>query len=618
MAAVTRFPMRLFRLAATALALASACGSTPEMLPPQTTPRTVVPASLTLLLRPGQSGSAAYTVLGPTNAPLAGATVSFALVDNPDTPGQDAQGATLLSLEATTNAQGVAEAGILAGMPTTFTLRATSADAEVDVTVFVANKAASVAVAPFMVDPMGRAAKLNTPFEVRVYNKLRCADLPLRSPPGTVIPKVTVSPGNVARYKYVDTTISHSIIARAMQDEHRVLGVGCVDVPAGQTLRDDVQLAVPVIDISPDPVGTYTATTELGIAPPLAAAGQIAAVWRDLTDCPLDPAQRWLDCTIDALGPTSDADPLDCVPATTPGGDGALGDALGALRGEALTGPDGKPTGCRGSKTDQGALSADGLVQGLFGSPLPQPIVRLEQAADDAAHLFDTMTLTSRLDIAAGAKPSAVSVTHTLTDLTFILPAESGAVPPSADVALQPLGLPALSATTTGTIEGDVLDLAQHGFTLRLGSAAELGFGRAALASRALPPTAHGLVTSLAALAHTEDAALTGCAAMDAELCPRVGRSPGCLVVACGSGLDALATRLARSFEAADGVSLDFYLAGSGPLLDTHGNGLADKVGELPATRTAPAPMSGGWTVDLRPRGGRRSVTARWQADRIK
>jgi hypothetical protein len=99
-----------------------------------------------------------------------------------------------------------------------------------------------------------------------------------------------------------------------------------------------VQVAVPMVDVGPDPVGQYKATSKLVIAPPLAAAEELAATWRDLTDCPLDPAQRWLDCTIDALGPTSDADPLDCVPATTPGGDGALGDDLGALR-RALAGP---------------------------------------------------------------------------------------------------------------------------------------------------------------------------------------------------------------------------------------------------------------------------------------
>jgi hypothetical protein len=610
MAPVTRSPTRLAATVLALAALAAACGSTPESLPPATTPRTLVPTPMTILLRPGQSGSVSFQVLGPTGMPLPGATIAFAIVDNPDTPGQEAQGAALLTLEATTDAQGVAAAGILTGMPTTFTLRATSADAVAEVTIVVATeeRVAEVAVAPFFSNPAGRAATALTTVEIRFYNKLRCADLPLRTPPRTTVPMVTLPPGGVAHYKYVDTTIGHAVVARALLDQQAVVAVGCTDLPGGPTLvaSDEVQVAVPLVDVSPDAVGTYKATTEVAITPPLAAAEAIAAVWRDLTDCPLDPAQRWLDCTIDALGPTSDADPLDCVPSPAPGGDGALGDELAGIRGVGLAGPDGKQTACRGSKTIGGAVSADALVQGLFGSPLPLPIVRLEAAADDAAHLFDSLTLSSRLEITAGPTPSAVAVTHTLTGMTFAVPGES------ADVTLQTLGLPALS----GTIGADVLDIAQHGFTVRLGTAGEVAFGKVGLARRGLPPDAPGLVAALAALAHSEDGTLAGCAAMDATLCARTGHAPGCLVVACRSGLEALANNLSRSFEAADGLALDLYLAGHAPLLDTHGNGLADKLGELPATPKDDAPFAGTWTVDLRPRAGRRTIPARWQADR--
>src|SRR4029079_4370380 len=50
-----------------------------------------------------------------------------------------------------------------------------------------------------------------------------------------------------------------------------------------------------------------------------------AAPGRDLSDCPLDPAQLLLDCIIDALSPETAADPLDCRPNPAPGGEGTLG-----------------------------------------------------------------------------------------------------------------------------------------------------------------------------------------------------------------------------------------------------------------------------------------------------
>jgi hypothetical protein len=581
-----------------AAAVTLGCGSTPEALPPATTPRTLQATPTSISLRPGEQGTARFQLFGPSGAPLPNTAVTFAIVDNPDTPGQEAQGATLVSLEATSNAQGFVETGVLTGKPTSFTVRATSANAVEEVTVVVTalGKVGAVEVAPFYVSPAGWAATHATTIEIRFYDNLRCADIPLRNPPRTT--------RRMGATYLVDTTIGHAALARARLDRNVVLAIGCTDVP-GPTLVEGnaVQVAVPMVDVGPDPAGRYAATSELSIAPPLAAAEELAAVWRDLTDCPLDPAQRWLDCTIDALGPTSNSDPLDCVPATAPGGDGPLGDELGAMRGAFVAGPDGKPTSCRGSKTAQGALSADALVQGLFGSPLPLPIVRLEAAANDAAHLFDDLKLRSTLDLRAEATITRVDVTHTLTDLVFGLPGAS------TEVALQPLGLPSLSVATAGTLEGEVLVIDQHGFTVRLGTAARSAFGTLGLARRGLPPDAPGLVAAIAALAHTDDGALAGCAALDATFCSRVSRAPGCLVAACGSGLDALATRLSRSFEAADGVALDLYLAGRTPLLDTHGNGLADKLGDL----QVPA-MEGTWTADLRPRGGRRTITARWEA----
>jgi hypothetical protein len=606
-----------FQCLAAALALATlgaSCGSSPENAAPPTTPRTLTPEAMSIWLGPSRMGAARFQLFGPTGAPLPSASVAFSILDNPDTLGQEAQGATLVNVNATTDAMGYADAGIMTGMPTTFVMRATSADALAEVTIIVTaeGRVGAVDVAPFYVSPGGRAALGAISTEIRMYdNNLRCADLPLRAPPRTTVPMLKVSSSGslagVAHYKFVATNVGHAILARAMNDKGIVLAIGCTDLPGPALVAGDaVQVSVPMVDVGSDPVGHYLAITPLTIAPPLAAAATLGATWRDLTDCPLDPAQLWLDCTLDALGPTSDADPLDCVPATAPGGDGALGDELSALRGVAVAGPDGMPTACRGSKTAMGTISIDAVTQGLYGSPLPLPLLRLAAAADDAAHLFDTLKLDSTIDLDADPTARTVGVTHTLTNLTFALPAEM------TSVALQRLGLPVLSVSTTGTIDDDdVLSIAQHGFTLRLGTAARVAFGTIGLLRRGLPADVRGLVMSIAALAHSEDGALSGCAALDAALCGRVARAPGCLVAACGNGLDALATRLSSSFDAADGTGLDLYLAGKAPLLDNYGNGQAGKLGDLKI-----AAQEGTWTVDLRPRGGRRTVRALWEASR--
>ena len=58
---------------------------------------------------------------------------------------------------------------------------------------------------------------------------------------------------------------------------------------------------LPLAVTAPDPSGTYRADLHLLFSPSFPGAADLAAPWRDLSDCPLDPAQMWLDCTIDAL-----------------------------------------------------------------------------------------------------------------------------------------------------------------------------------------------------------------------------------------------------------------------------------------------------------------------------
>jgi hypothetical protein len=558
---------------------------------------------------PGGTATLTFLVTGPTGAPVPGATVTFAIVEDPSLPDAKAQGATLVAANATTDAEGACGVRVTAGLATAFLVRATSANASADVLVVViaAGQAGAVTVAPFFPLPAGaHAAAVATTAEISFFDNRSCADIDVRNPPMPVRTPVPVlfKPGQqaVASFDSLATNATFAIVGRAFDGRGGLRALGCVDLP-GRALvpGGSVQIALPLVDAGPDPIGTYAATTPLPIAPPLEAAATIGATWTDLTDCPLDPAQLWLDCTIDALGAD---DPLDCVPAAGPGAEGTLGDALVALRGTPLPGPDGAPSSCRGSKTAGGATSVDAVVQGMFGAPLPATIVKLAGAGADAAHIFDDLQLRSTLDVRAGDTLAAAAVTHTLTSVVFGMPNAT------AEVQLVTLGLPVLSATTTGVITDDTLTIARHGFTVRLGSAARVGFGATALAKRGLPMDATDVVAAIAALAHTEDGKLAGCVALDAVLCPRVGQAAGCLVTACATGLNALAARLDASFEAADGTGLDLYLAGSAPLLETHDDGLAGRLGDLAGAR------EGTWSVDLRPREGRRTFSASWEAVR--
>jgi hypothetical protein len=415
--------------------------------------------------------------------------------------------------------------------------------------------------------------------------------------------------GGVARYEFVETTQSDAVVGRAFDGRGAIQALGCVDLP-GASLIDGgtVQVALPLNDASPDPVGVFAATSELQLWPAPPAAEALAAPWRDLADCPLDPAQLWLDCTIDALGGVAAGDPIDCAPATAPGAEGALGDALAAHRGTWLLGADGQPTPCRGPRDSGGSASAEAVLLGLFGSPLPAALVQLGAIGDEAGHLLDAVTVRSTLEVRPGARDGAYQVTHTLGEVVF------GTTPGAVkEVALLPLGLPALAAATTATVSGGALVIDAHAMTLHLGSAARVAFGSLSLAQRALPPDAPGFVAALAELARSPDGALRGCPALDAALCAQAGRAAGCLQAACTAGLTALGARLDAGFDAADGDGLDLYLSGSAPLLDPHGNGFADRLGDFEASPPAPAT----WSAELRLQAGRAALTARWAAVRI-
>jgi hypothetical protein len=547
---------------------------------------------------PGGTGSARF-VLTSGGVPIAGQPVSFTIVDAPETPDPEAQGAVLLASSTMTDALGVASVEVRVDRPTVFLVRATAGNLDAEVAVIVALAVGNVVVVPFL-PPTSSAFALTSGIDVLLLDDRLCVDIDLTDPPPSPRGVTGMVPlpreDGMARFEIVSTTKSSAIVGGA-HDVHGVrIAVGCVDLMGSSLVAGgSVEVSLPLHDAVPSPGGRFAVTSPIDFVPPLAAAALIAGPWRDLGDCPLDPAQLLLDCTIDALSPATSGDPLDCKPSTVAGGEGPLGDALTARRGVLITDLSMAPTACRGAFDSALAPSLDAIAMGLFGSPTPALLLALPAIGDDAAHVLDTVRLSSTLDLQSAGRPDEYVATHTLAGATFASFTTAG----TAEVALTPLALPALTAYPAATTRDGLLIIDNHGFSLRLGRVARAGFGAVALAPRGVAPDAGGLIAAIAALARSPDGAVSGCAAFDRALCAAVGSAAGCLATACPAGLGALAARLDGVFDAADGTGLDLYLAGAAALVNMHGVQLGTNPYDPAALEIAT------WSVDLRTASGR-------------
>jgi hypothetical protein len=575
----------------------------------------LTPDLMTIRVGPGETGFARLVMTNGDRGrlPVGSASVSFSINDAPLVPGTTEPGAALDATTATTDVSGVVTIGVSVdervGLATAFSIHATAGAAQTDVTVIVADEhSGTVVVAPFFPNPE-TPVRATGGIILRFVDRQRCADLDPYHPPDVTPARLTMAmaPGDTARFYYVTTTRPAAALGRANNEHGELIALGCIDLPEGTVLPDGVvAVPLPLRDAVPSPVGRFAVTSPMAFRPPLPAAAAIAVPWRDLSDCPLDPAQLLLDCIIDALSPETAADPLDCSPNLAPGGEGPLGDALMARRGVLIANAAGTVTSCRAAQDRVGAPSLDAITLGLFGTPTPPLLITLPAIAVDAAKILDSVTLSSTLDVLATGRPDEFIVTHRLDSASF-----APLTPGSVTVALAPLALPSLTATTTATTRGGLLTVDDHGFSLRLGRVALVGFNMAALAPRLSPQTTadtDGLITELLKLAHAkdeDDSDVTGCAAFNALLCPIAGGDKSCLLAACSGGLGALIARLRGAFDAANGSGLDFYLAGSAPVLNTQGGASAHQLGSNLETPTAPAT----WSVDLQTAAGRTQLS---------
>jgi hypothetical protein len=550
-------------------------------------------------------------------APNGSRQLLFSLVDGQDRPVPNqvlqfqiadatlARGATLSIDRGVTDARGLVGLQVIGGLMTQFWLRVSAEHADkLEIRVVVnAGRFGPVEVAPMLV---GAAAESVASIQLFFGPGAACASIELSRPPSDMVPMRTVLPGQVERYSTVAMEGGHAIVGQGLDAAGVVVVDGCVDLSGVTILQDGlVRVVLPLSRTPISPVGRFRVTSQLQLGPtPPKAVTALSEAWGQIAACAADPGRLWLDCTIDGLSPDSTQDPLDCIPGSAD--DAAFDRKLAARRGLPITG---SPR-CRQPQDAAGEVSLETRIEGMFSAQNPLLRTNLEGIAREVSTMLSLIGVTSYFTVSATSRPDRFQLDHELDALE--LGVTGAKVPP---VDLWSLGLPLRTARLVPavTMAGDIA-LAQHGFTIRLGSAARLGLEQGILARRGYPADTAAFVTSIFAGATYVDRGTTykGCPALAALICPLVGAADGCLVTACQAGVAALGRRLAAVFAGINGSGLDLFLEGTAPLIERDGDGRADSFGWL-----LPSSFPGVWSGDLRAGEEQHAVRGIFTADRV-
>jgi hypothetical protein len=535
------------------------------------------------------------------------ARIHFSIVDDQATPGSG--GAQLSFADNLTDDDGTVTLQVIAAkagseqQPLTFTLRASSQGASLDIPIFVTSSPlASVQISP--VFPEGTDVPVDTTY-ITFYDGTSCASVTRSN--SAIRQARSISPLDYTAVVFTSVVTSgvHAVMGVAVGKNNTEVARGCADVSGaslspGQTL----QVLLPLARTKSSPEGVYQAVSEFDFPTPLPGTVSARDVWRDLSNDACDPAQMWLDCTIDALSESSIEDPLDCQPVR--GGEGRLGELLMARRGSKL----GTRT-CADQQDNSGNPSLDAKTYALFPA-VPLDAFHLPKLPDELTTALTHLTIESTLSVSATSLLDHFNIDHILTAIDL----------PNATthsrIAMASLAPPVRKAAfVSGTSLGGQLLISPdvpHGFTLGLGAAARFTFAASSLAPRAGGiADVSAFVAALVKLATRKagETMLTGCDALDALLCDDVGEQRDCVRTACLAGTDALTQRLDSSFTAMDGVGLDLFLSGSAPLVDSDSDRRADALGSIT--------NRGSWTNPsaIKSRKGNTSLYGTWTAKRL-
>jgi hypothetical protein len=599
-----------WQLAAVALSivaiLALACGNDPPA-PADGGPGTqyrIRHTDESVVVAPNGSKQLSFYLLDGQDRPVPNQVLQFQ-IDNASV----ARGATLSIDRGVTDAYGMVSLQIISGQITVFTLAVSAQNArrlEVQVRVD-SRKYGPVEVAPTLA---GAGTESVASIILFFAPGTGCSRILLSKPPTDMVPARAVMLGQVERYSTVNMEEGHAIVGHGLDAEGVVVVDGCVDLSGSAILEDGlVRVMLPLSRAAISPVGRFRVTSQLQLAPTPEAATALAEAWGEIVACQSDPGRLWLDCTVDALAPESAEDPLDCVPSVAD--EAAFDRKLAARRGLPLreTTPAGTTYArCRQAKDASGDTSLEDRIGGMFSSQNPMLRASLEGISREASSLLSSIGVQSYFDVAATSSPERFQIDHQLEALEL---GEPGSKVP---VNLWSLGLPLRTARLIPavTVARDI-SLDQHGFTIRLGSAARLALEQGILPRRGYPGEIAAFVTSVFASATYVDRGTTykGCPALAALVCPLVGAPDACLVDACQAGVAALGRRLGGVFSPLNGAGLDLFLEGTAPLIERDGDGRADSFGWL-----LPSSFPGVWSGNLRAGEEQHAVRGIFTADR--
>jgi hypothetical protein len=490
--------------------------------------------------------------------------VRFAL--EADRPGETTAGATLSATTATTDERGEARVELFSGAQDgRFRVSVDARDAG---TVYFFISVAQGGFARADVEPVHqgwRAAEELARVEVRLYASafLSCEGLDIDAPPTSAYPPRSLDGfGGAVSFQNVSTRQAHTLVAWAETAAGaRPVAVGCLPLDGAQIPTGSVRTAVVVRDrdlVLPEAL-PVSARFDLGaVAAAVEAAGARAA-W-DVLACPAGPGQLLLDCALDAAVPD---DALDCVVNGT-GADGLVA-AVEAQRGP----PDLAAAGCRPGLLDGGALSLDARLTEAVA-----------QAWPTGAALLD-------LGAVQGNMVRELSLDSVLAPLAPLASLDMGALAHDLGQARVPAGsevfaldLPATSrpvltaVPVAASLDGNLLAVAPHGFTLRYAALAAGAFAALGLGPAGIDGDPRGLGQSLVAAVRDPGTDATGCSGLSNLVCTAAGEAADCLVEACAAAVPALDASLAAWLDVLDGsaAGVDFELAGTLALLDDDGD----------------------------------------------
>lgn len=500
---------------------------------------------------------------------LAGEPVSFAMVAIGT--GESTAGSILSAPAAATDALGVARVELTAGaQETSFRVSVDARDAP---TQYFFVTISSGGFARLYITPVHegwRAGEAFARVEIRLYKAaaLTCAALDIDSPPDSLSPPRSLAGfGGTVDYQNVSAGQPHTVVAWAKvqvpmpmpmptTDSPRPVAMGCVDLGPLQLPNSRVELALPVRD-RPLVLDGVALTSTLDLAPVAAELDSRGASrqWNAL-GCEHGSGQLLLDCAIDAAAPDG---ALDCVPTQA----SPLTAEIAQHRGM----PD--PDGCRPDTDMSGQISLDQRLASAVGGSgawpdRPALMNILLVRRDILGELVLGSELTALNDRAGRHRLATARVDTIMSSYELDLGLTSRPVIEQSPIPL--------------AVDGNLLAVGAHGYTLRYGDIAARAFAAVALSPHGLDTRADSLGTALAE-AVTGTGGLTGCAAMSAIVCAEVQQGSTCLASACTQGSEGLDPLLGAWWHLMSGPGLDVVLSGQGSAYDDDGDLIVEAAG---------------------------------------